>query len=148
MKKESCFTANITIFIQIILALILKYSSQNQSKQCSSILTHKYCNKNGISFKLELYQWCMTRIWCWKTRENFFFEKKGIFLLYYIKLSSFVVWIETKDRWRRVHFLEDMISRFFLAFLRDAKCLKHFLFIFKIYLLLPFDAVCLKIQNK
>ena len=99
---------------KIILSLILKFFDPYKRKQCSSILTHKYCNKNGISFKLELYQWCMTRIWCWKTRENFFFEKKGIFLFYYIKLSSFVVWIETKDRWRRVHFLEDMISRFFL----------------------------------
>ena len=116
LKRNEFHVSLITkTHLEIILSLILKFFGPYKSKQCSSILTHKYCNKNGISFKLELYQWCMTRIWCWKTRENFFFAKKGIFLLYYIKLSSFVVWIETKDRWRRVHFLEDMISRFFFC---------------------------------
>ena len=73
-----CFTKYKNTFKNHFL-LDIEIFGPYQSKQCSSILTHKYCNKNGISFKLELYQWCMTRIWCWKTRENFSLRRRGFF---------------------------------------------------------------------
>ena len=86
LKGSALVSPNVFLYISLLDIEILFHSNR---QHCSTtISTHKYYNKNGISFKLELHQWCMTGI------LSSSFGNTGIFI---IKLCSFVVWIETKN---------------------------------------------------